>query len=255
MRVLDHAVSRFHQDDSVVVRIDAALPYDSAVTLPTRLEFGVFLLDSMFRVVASTVDTMAVSTDSVEASLTLRLPEKAVAYSVEARELGSRLASRARHWLPAPLPAARPLLSDLVPLHGGAQALPESRRSPTFKPLSSLNLERGQALAIYLEVVGLTPNDDRMVSYSVDLEVMEQSRPGVFTRAVHRLGRALGLGGDDISPRITWNEQKPAAVAVPIALNLGRLQLDRGLKRLRVTVTDRETGVKSAIDRVVRVVR
>ncbi|MEX2280973.1 MAG: hypothetical protein WEE89_00630, partial [Gemmatimonadota bacterium] len=252
MLTLDHMLSRFYERDSVIVRVDAQLPLDSAVRYPTRFEFGVFLLDSTFQVIAARVDTIAADSARTAANLVLPLPAGAAAYSVEARDLGSRLAGRSRHRLPAPLPASRPLLSDLVLLAPAAE-LPASRENASFTPVRSLQLKRGQPVVIYLEADGLTPGDDRMVRYAVDLEVMEETRPGVFTRTVQRLGRALGLGGNDVSPRITWNEQKPAAIALPIALNLGKLQLNQGLQRFRVTVTDRETGVRSSVDRTVRI--
>jgi hypothetical protein len=252
MLPLDHVLSRFREGDSLVVRVDAQLVFDSAVTRPARVEVGLFLLDSIYQLQSLAIDTIEVTQDTARANLSVRLPDKAVAYSIEMRELGSRLAGRARHLLPPALPLARPLLSDVVLLHAG-ESLPSGRNVEHFPARTSLRLKRGESAAIYLEVTGLTPDNDRMVKYTVDLEVMEEARPGVFTRAVKRLGRALGMAGESVSPRVTWNEQKPAAVAIPIALNLGRLQLDTGLKRFRVTVTDRETGVRSSIDRIVRI--
>ena len=58
---------------------------------------------------------------------------------------------------------------------------------------------------------------------------------------------------DEITLPYLDTAQKAAAAVVPIALNLGKLQLDDGLKRFRVTVTDRETGVKASVDRVIRI--
>ena len=253
MFTLDHVLSRFHDGDSMIVRVDAELPVDSVVRFPIRLEVGVFQLDSTFRLVSSSVDTLTIDSAPVRARMVVKLAEGAFAYSVEARELESRLAWRARHWLPQSPAANRPLLSDLVVLSPSESGLPTDRESPAFTPLRSLKIKRGLPVVIYLESTGLTPNDQRLVQYTVDLEVMEESRPGVFSRTVKRLGQALGLGGDDVSPRITFSDQKPAAAVVPIALNLGKLQLDDGLKRFRVTVTDRETGVKASVDRVIRI--
>jgi hypothetical protein len=72
-------------------------------------------------------------------------------------------------------------------------------------------------------------------------------------RAVTRIGRALGIGGNNTRPRMSWTEHAQSAAFIPIALQLGRLQLDPGLKRLRVTVTDLDSGFSAAVDRLVRI--
>jgi hypothetical protein len=252
MNVLEHQISRFPQADSLVLRADFRFPFDTAVKLPARVELGLFVLDSAYQVVGSARDTITVTTDTASGNIATRLPATGIAYSLEARELDSRLAARARYLLPLPL-LSRPVLSDLVILSGRDDAPPRTRQSPAFRPLPSLRIRRNETIAIYVEASGFTPDSDRLVRYRVDLEVLEQDRPSAVGSAVRRLGRALGLRGDDGAPRVTWTEQSPAAAMVPIALKLGRLQLDRGLKRFRVTVTDEDSGLAASIDRLVRI--
>ncbi|MGH7471877.1 MAG: hypothetical protein ACRENP_28330 [Longimicrobiales bacterium] len=254
MRVLEHQISRFPLGDSTLVRADLRVPMDSAVRLPARVELGLFLLDSAFQVVHQVWDTIDAVRDTVVGVLSLALPEAAVAYSLEARELGTRLSARARYLLPLPL-LSRPVLSDLVMLDAPDFGAPAIRSSPAFRPLSTLRIPRNEPVAIYLEARGLMANDERQVRYRVDLEVIEQNRPGAVGRAVRRLGRALGLGGDAVAPRITWTEQAQSAGFVPIALKLGELRLDPGLKRFRVTVTDLDSGLSGSVERVVRIDR
>jgi hypothetical protein len=254
MRVLEHQISRFPLGDSTLLRADLRMPLDSAVQQPARVEFGLFVLDSAFRVLGQVRDTIDAVRDTALGVLALSLPEGAVAYSLEARELGTRQAARARYLLPLPL-VSRPVLSDLVMVSASASVPPSSRGSPAFQPLSTLRIPRYEPVAIYLEARGLTPNSDREIRYRVDLEVLEQGRPGSVGRAVRGLGRLLGLGGRDVAPRITWTERARSAPFVPIALKLGELRLDPGLKRFRVTVTDLDTGLSGSVDRVVRIER
>jgi hypothetical protein len=254
MGVLEHQLSRFPVLDSVIVRADLQLPLDSAVHLPARIELGLFVLDSAFQTLTYIQDTITSLRDTLRGVLSLRLPDGAVAYSLEARDLTSRLAARARYFLPLPL-VSRPVLSDVVILEARQSAPPANRGSADFLPLPSLRVPRNEPVAIYLEARGLTPDDERTIRYRVDLEVLDQGRPSAVTRAVRRLGRALGLGGNDVAPRITWNEQAQSAAFIPIALKLGQLQLDPGLKRFRVTVTDLDSGLSGSVDRVVRIER
>jgi hypothetical protein len=253
MNVLEHQISRFPTGDSIVLRADLRFPLDTAVRKPARVELGLFVLDSAFQIMRSARDTIIVTGDTAVGTISMRLPEVGVvAYSLEARDLDSRLAARARYLMPLPL-ISRPILSDLVILSGRDDAPPRSRQSPAFRPLPSLRIRRTDPIAIYVEARGLTPDSERLIRYRVDLEVLEQDRPSAVGAAVRRLGKALGLGGDDVAPRITWTEQSQSAAMIPIALKLGRLQLDRGLKRFRITVTDEDSGLSATIDRLVRI--
>jgi hypothetical protein len=253
MLVMEHQVARFPAREGGQLRADYRLPLDSAVTLPARVAVALFALDSAHQVLAETRDTVTVTADRASGSLTMALPVGTVAYSLESIELGSRLASRARYMLP-PRTTPRPRLSDVTIMSSSEAPPPASRSAAAFTPLSSLVIAQDEAIALYLEAGGLVVDAGRQVRYRVDLEVMEQSSPNTFGRVVRRLSRALGLGGDDVAPRITWNQQQDARETTVIALKLGRVQLEPGVKQFKLTVTDLQSGASASTERIVKVV-
>lgn len=252
MRVLEHQVARFPMGDSTIVRIDLALPHDSAVSYPTRMDVGLFVLDSMYQVVGAIRDTVDVDAPNTSRTLTMTLPAQAYAYSVEALDLGSRLAARGRNSFPA-RSGNRPIVSDLVILAGSDASPPGSRRDPAFQPLSTLVVPRETPIALYLEARSLVPDAQRRVRYRVELEVLEQDKPGTFSRVVRGLGRVLGVSGDAIAPRVTWTQDQAAAATNTIALQLGAVQLEPGLKLFRITLIDLQTNGTVTVERLVRV--
>lgn len=254
MQVLPHQVSRFVLRDSVEMRADFRMTLDSAVSLPARVEVALFALDSMYNIVGAQVDTIVAEAREFSGRLSTRATVHARAYSVEARELGTLQAGRARYAL-APLPRGRLTLSDLVMVMPSGEAPARSRTSPDFKPLSTLDLAKGTPIGLFIETRGLARTPDRTVRYRVDLEVLEQERPGVFSRAVRGLARSLGVARQDVAPRISWTETQPHADVTTISLQLGQVNLEPGLKLFRVTVTDLASGAASAavVDRLIRV--
>ena len=254
LQVLQHQVSRFPMRDSATVRGDFTMQLDSAVTLPALVEIALFALDSMYQVVAAQVDTVNANGSTFSARIETRAPVTARAYSLEARELATRQAGRARYAF-TPLSRGRLTLSDLVIVTPSGDAPASSRASADFKPVASLEIPRGAPIGLFLETRGLSRTADRTVRYRVDLEVLEQDRPGAVGRAVRGLARALGVARQDVAPRISWSETKPAAEIVPISLQLGQVNLDPGLKLFRVTVTDMSSGAASiaVVDRLIRI--
>lgn len=250
MNVLEHQLTRFPGEN--VVRVDYVLPTDSVVQYPTRFEVGLFMLDSAFAIVGEVREVLDVDAAGKTQTITAPLPAGAVAYSLEVLEPASRLAARARYAI-AP-PGARLVLSDLAILSGHADAPPASKASSDFQPFASLVLRRGTPIGLYAEASGLRAGNDNQVNYRVDLEVLEQDRPGIFSRTVRRLGQALGVSQDETSPRITWTQQQSAAAVTAISLKLGALELDPGLKLFRLTVTDVSSGQRTVIERLLRVV-
>jgi len=248
MNVLEHQLTRFPGEGRV--RVDYVLPTDSLVRYPARFEVGLFLLDSAFAIIGEARDTVTAGEAGTTGFLTTDLPAGAAAYSLEALELDSRIAARARYAMPAIAP--QPVLSDLAIISGTAEQPPASKASGDFRPFASLVLARGTPIGLYIEANGLRATDD-LVRYRVDLEVMEQERPGVFSRAVRRLGQAFGIAQDEVAPRMTWEQQQPAAPVTTISLKLGAVQLEPGLKLFRVTVTDLATRQQARIERLVRV--
>jgi hypothetical protein len=251
MQVLEHQVSRFPQGDSGVVRADFVIALEDTMKRPARVEAALFVLDSMYRVLAQVRDTLVVDSIRTSAVLSLRMPPGAAAYSVETLELETRLASRARY-LMGPAAKARPVLSDVVIFNATDAPPPATRASAEFQPLPTLVIKRNAAIGFYLEARGLI-RSQQQARYRVDLEVLEQEKPGSFTRLVRRLGRALGVSEDEVAPKITWTQEQRTTDPVAIGLKLGRVQLDPGLKLFRVTVTDLANGAHSTVERLIRV--
>ena len=252
MKTLEHQVERFPMGDSSLVRADFVLNLDTIVKRPAQVQVGLFLLDSTYEVVAGVIDTVTVGEGEPHELLSLKAPSSAVAYSLEALELGTHLANRARYALPA-LPRTKLTVSDVALFAASEAPPPKSRSAPEFTPFPSLVLPRGTQIGIYLEARGLTRTPDRLNKYRVDLEVLEQEKSGVFSRAVRSLGKAFGLGGNDVAPKITFTQTQPAADPAPIGIKLGAIQMDPGLKLFRVTVTDLQTNTSVVTDKFVRV--
>ena len=245
MRVLEHAASRFPERDSALLRVDAQLPLDSLVKRPARIEFGLFILDTALNIVAETRDTVSATDSLVKAMLELRFGASAYAYSLEARELETLQAARARAVL-HPLPAR---VSDPVLLPASGD-LPASRGDERFRPMTSLVIPRDSAFTVYLEVGGLAPNADDQVRYRVTLNVDQRDRPGLLSRAVTGVGNAIGIR-PAVRPQVTWAEQKPAAEMVPIVFRIADLKLRPGRHLLRFQIIDE---VRASVQQVERLI-
>jgi hypothetical protein len=252
MTTLEHQASRFPIEDSVALRVDAELPLDSLIKYPATVEFGLFVIDSTYAILAEVRDTIVVDSGRTAVGrLSVALPDGAFGYSMEAREVGTRLAGRARYRLPPPLPIGRPTASDLVILQSADGSPPRDRSAAEFRPLSSLAIPRDQPVSLYLELSGLTRGADDQASYRIDLQVVE-APPGALTRAVRRIGSAVGIE-PSVAPRISWIEQAPGYGTVPVALSLGQLQLKPGVRTLRLIITDLISGAQNQADRTVRI--
>ena len=250
MNVMEHQLIRFPSEKQV--RIDYVLPKDSAVQYPAQFEVGLFMLDSAFAIIGEIRDTVEATAAGKTGTLTAPLPAGAVAYSLETLDLNSRLAGRARYMMAPTAPTL--VLSDLAIISGDTETPPATKASADFQPFASLVLPRGTPIALYVETNGLRVTGNE-VEYRVELEVLEQEKPGVFSRAVSRLGQALGLAQQEVAPRITWSQQQQAAAPITtISLKLGAIQLEPGIKMFRVTVIDALSNQRAVVERLVRVV-
>jgi hypothetical protein len=253
MRTLEHQLSRF-PGTTTRLRIDLQMRLDSLVQPGAAVEVAFFAADSLMNILGEARDTVTAQGTLAVASLEMDVPSGALVYSVEARELETHLAARARYELPLPN-GALPALSDLVLLHGQTEPNPRRRGDPGFAPLSSLVIGREQPLALYLEVVGLASDASEQARYRIDLEVVPTNPPGAVARAFKGIGRRFGLG-TSVLPRITWTETADGKSGlVPVLLQIGSLRDKSGLQTLRVTVTDLVSGAWSTAQRTVRIRR
>ena len=242
MAPLEHQLSFLRARRETVLRVDAQLALDTAVQRPARVQFGLFVLDSAYRVIGETRVESNATTDTARAVLELPLPADAFAYSLEALEPVSRLAGRSRYVLDNRHNNAL-FLSDPILLRGDA-ALPDSRDQA--QALTTLVLRRNQRIAVYLEAVDLRSTD-----YRVEVRLEEAKRPGALTRALRRVGELVGI--DRVRPRVNWSARAGAEEVATITFGLGELNLGSGLHRLVFEITEASTGVTATVERVVRV--
>jgi hypothetical protein len=252
MMVLEHQVTRFPGKEGGELRADYVLPLDSVTALPARFEVALYALDAEYQIVGQMHDTVSVDAAGTAGNLSMPLPPGTVAYSLEALEISSRLAARARYQFP--VRSGGLAISDIVIMSSSDAPPPSSRAVSEFRPMPALVIPRGDAITLYLEVQGLAVNARRRVEYRVELEVLEQNNPGAVARVVRGLGRVLGMSGDDVAPRVTWNQEQNAQPTTVVALKLGQIQLAPGLKQFKITLTDTQNrGRNATTERLIRI--
>ncbi len=258
-------VSRFPAGDSVRVRIDATLPLDSLPRGVRRVRTALFVLpddsallrgDTALRAhVARLVET---GDDSAHVALEATLPPGRYIYSIEALSEDGRLALRARHsvHLETAPPPGRPAVSDpliAAPLPAGVT--PAGRQDPRLRPRGGLDLTTGDTIGIYAEVSGLAAGRDGRPRYAVDLWLERLGHPSLPGRAIRWLGRRLGLGSEHRPIRLGWQAEGDDAGRGTVAVSLPLPAIPADLYALHLEVTDRTTGGRTAVSRVVRVLR
>jgi hypothetical protein len=89
-------------------------------------------------------------------------------------------------------------------------------------------------MSLYVEVRGLTPGEDGLVRYRVELRAAEGREEGRESAAVR------------------WTEEAPAGEVTPVRVDVGELPVGSGVHRLIVTVADEVSGASSTLERVVK---
>lgn len=232
MRPLEHQLWRVPEGDSTLLRADVEFRLDDIAPAGAPVELGLFILDQSLVVLAEARDTVSAFGKLVDGWVQASLPEGAWAYSVEARELLTGQAARARHPLPSP-PEGNLLVSDLVllvPRTGGPV-----RGEDRFQPLGTLLLEPDQPVSLYAEIHGLAAGADGQAHYRVELRAAE------------------GRTGGARSAAVMWTEEEAAAEVVPFLVDLAAPPVEPGLHRLEVTVTDEISGRSTRLFRIMKV--
>ncbi|HSK18160.1 MAG TPA: hypothetical protein VK912_03415 [Longimicrobiales bacterium] len=260
-RVLEpaHQVTRFLRGDSVLVRVDAAMEYrvdepgPDDPDAPARNEAGVrgqvpapphaglFLYDSAFtRRVGSTVEAQ-LDGDTARAWLFARTAAGTFVYSIELLGDSSATAGRARYRLPAQVPPAGPVLSDILTSRPfRPQATPDAPDDPRLRPFTSLVFEPGDTVGLYAEVYRLTAGG------SIDIEVAleDASSPSLLGRFARWIGRGVGLLPSQDEARVGWRGESSDARFV-VALNVPLPDGRHGLHDLVLRASDPVTGQRS----------
>jgi hypothetical protein len=243
-RVVDlpHQLTRFVSGTDVVLRVDAALRKpDGADEAATEVRLGLFAYDSAFTRRVQSVTAQPWAGDSLRFSLLVRMPATELVYSVEALDSVAGFAARARYALPASLPDEGPIVSDLLialPFEEGR--LPSRRDDPALRPRPSLEVAAGETLGVYAEVYRIEEaGADRL---RVELALEPADRPGLLTQLGRWIGRATGITGPRIDPRVAWQTAAEDAV-YPLALNLPLDPRRHGRHELVLRVTDLRSGL------------
>ena len=257
-RVLEpaHQVTRFLRGDSVLVRVDAAMEYvagrrdpdglppgetDEQRRVPAPPRAGLFLYDSAFTRRVSSPGMAQLDGDSARAGLFATAPAGTFVYSIELLGDSSALAGRARYRLPAQIPPAGPVLSDILasrPFH--PRAVPEAPDDPRLRPFASLIFAPGDTLGLYAEVYRLTGGG------SIDIEVAleDADTPSLLGRLARWIGRGIGLLSPQEEARVGWRGE-PSDARYVVALNVPLPEGRRGLHDLVLRASDPVTGQRS----------
>lgn len=240
---LEHQITRFLDDDRIVLRVDAAVVADSTMepAEPRRSPLPVTLIayDSTLSQRHGAHDEAAWRGDSAHFTLQLDVPPGRVVYSAEALDTAAGVAARARYALDVHLPVNRPHVSDiLVAAPFTATGLPERRDDPGLSGLPSLVLQRGDTLGLYAEVYR-TGTDT--AALRIELSLQPARPPSLLGRFARWVGRNLGVWEDSPEPRVGWRIDS-RDVAQPIALNLPLDPRLRGAFVVVLRATDTATG-------------
>jgi hypothetical protein len=274
---LDHQVTRFLRADTVVLRVDAAMPYDTAHDDagsgddndgaavpdargsqdargnqgaraagrdgrgPAPPRVALFVYDSAFTRRVSTTGVAALDGDTARFTLFVTAPAGRLVYSAELLGDSAAPAGRARYALDAHIPPSGPVLSDLlISRRFGAGESPDRVDAPNLRAFESLIFRPGDTLGIYAEVYRLAT--DGAIDIQVGLE--SAGGPSLLGRFARWIGRGLGLVQPADEPRVSWRGEAANARYV-VSLNLP-LEDDRdGMHDLVLQVTDLATGERT----------
>ncbi|HEX2165947.1 MAG TPA: hypothetical protein VHG09_01795 [Longimicrobiales bacterium] len=235
---LEHQVTRFLRGDSVVLRIDAALPCEAGAAPDAPPRAGVFVYDSAFTSRVQVNPPVRLVGDTARLTAFISTVPGPVVYSAEM--LGDSLsnAGRARYALNAHVPGAGPVASDLLVSRPFPDAdAPERLDDPRLRPFESLIFQPGDTLGVYAEVYRL----DRAGPIEIEVALESAERPSLLGRFANWIGRGLGLVEAGEDPRVGWRGEA-ADERYIVALNVP-LPTDRdGLQDLVLRITDSGSG-------------
>lgn len=254
LRPLEHQLTRIPAGDSVVLRVDAAMPLDSTAAGADSVLAGLWVLADGRSVVGRVRRSVRPRADTARFSLEITVPPGEFLYSAEGLEPVSRLAGRARYAADLPARGVGLALSDPILAHSFAgAALPAHRSDARVRPYASLVFPARDTVGLFAEVHGLRPAADGRTRYRVELSLRRADRASLPARVVSWLGRRLGLSSPEVPPRLSWEAAgtagSPAIVAVDLPLDVD----GEGLFILAATVTDLASGERAESDRLLRI--
>lgn len=256
---LDVVVSRFPTHYGARLRFDAVLAPDTIEPrVPVEPRGLVVILDTLGNELSREPSPARRRGDSTVISARAAVPPGEWVYRVEVLDDATALAGLAQYRVSVPSPgsplegdAADPrsgfTLSDLIVAEPFGDSLPMAHDDPLLRPYPSLLLPTGTAVGLFAEARGLR----REGRYAVEWSVEEQREGSIFGQAARWLGRRLGLIQREEPLRVRWEDVAIGGM-VPVAVNIDLSEMDDGLYRVRLRVTDEVTGVARTAERLVR---
>jgi hypothetical protein len=221
---LAHQVAVFRRGDSAVVIAGLALAKDSLPPSP-RTEAGLVLAESDSAPVWMSTAQVAGST----AVLRVTAPPRTAMFSLEARELASRRAGRARYSLPLDRPRAGGMALSDVLLLADPMAHPATldEAAPLVRP--GTRFKAGDRVGLFWEVYRDAPTADTL---RVSLALARRAPGGV-----RRIAERIGLAPTAAPVRMRWTEESGGAALLPRSTTVALPQrLPPGEYLLEVTV-------------------
>lgn len=224
MDTLAHQVAVFRRGDSAVVVAGLALDADSLPPGPVT-EAALVLAES---------DTSAVWMGSARApgstaALRATAPARTTMLSLEAREVASRRAGRARYAVPLQRPAAGGMaISDILVLADpAARPATLDEAAPLVRP--GTRFRAGDRVGLFWEVYRDAPGSD---SLRLSLALSRRESGGV-----RRAAERIGLAPTAAPVRMRWTEEPGGAALLPRSTTVGLpRRLPPGEYLLEVTV-------------------
>jgi hypothetical protein len=255
LRALPHQLTVFPAGARSLIRVDAALPLDSAAAGATDGRTGLWLLDSAYAVVDHRTGRAAAVQDTIAFRLEVEVPGGSYVYSTEILEPESQLAGRARYAIDIPVRGPGVAVSDpLLASPFGTAPTPTTRDDGALRPRTDLTLTRGDTVGLFAEVHGLAETAGESV-YRVELTLRPADRASLPSRVVSWLGQRLRLSAPAVPPRLAWTARAAADGPAVIAVDLQLDGVDDGMHVITLRVRDEIAGGTAESTRIVRIVR
>ncbi|HSH45520.1 MAG TPA: hypothetical protein VK966_06675, partial [Longimicrobiales bacterium] len=247
LRPLDAQASWF-PGRQPVLRVDAILPPDTATPALVSPRGLLAVLDTLGRVVARVEPSLSLRGDSLLLSGEVPVPSGPLVYRAEVHDDSTGTGGLIQAAVEVPRSAGL-RLSDLLVAHAFGDTLPGGR-DQHVQPHPSLQLPRGGPVGVYAEVHGLARRGG--ASYEVEWSVESAEEGSLLGRAFRWVGERLGVVEAAEPVRIRWGDVSDTGMA-PVALNLDLADLDPGLYRVTLTLTDRLSGAQRTTARLIRI--
>jgi hypothetical protein len=226
---LPHQVSRFLRGDSVLIRVDGVFSAEAV----GAARAGLFVYDSALSV--ASVHRMGMAElDSGRVALFATAAPGPLIYSAEVLVDADTIVvgARARYALDAFMPAAGPIVSDVLLARRLGTAQPRDVRDPALHGVADLTVAAGDTIGIYAEVY-------RAAGATIRAELRLEPAGGasLLRQLGSWIGRTVGVVRPARNPRVGWDAPLSDGVHV-IALDLPLDARRRGMHELVLRVDD-----------------